>query len=92
MPCTGLLWLWSAGATLSLPGMRSSLRRPLTAQHRLSGFSSWGMCAEVVHGMRSLPGPGTEPVSSALSEDSQPLDHQENPIKFPFKTMKISYN
>ena len=31
-----------------------------------SGFSIWGTSAEVLYGMWNLPGPGIEPVSSAL--------------------------
>ena len=60
--------------TLGLMGFRSW--GPQALGHKLS---SWGTWAWLLHGMWDLPRPGIKPISSALTGDSFPLNHQGSP-------------
>ena len=50
-----------------------------TLEHRLS---SCGTQAQLLRGMRDPPGPGAEPMSSALTGNSSALSHQGSPAEF----------
>ena len=66
----GLSLVAVSGGYSSLQCAGSSLQWFLLLQStgsRLSGFSSCGARASLLHGMWDLPGPGLEPVSPALA-------------------------